>query len=26
MSSHAIDPLRAFSEICRAELQVLKAP
>ena len=26
MNSHAIDPLRAFSEICRAELQALKAP
>ena len=26
ISSHAIDPLRAFSEICRAELQALKAP
>ena len=25
MNSHAIDPLRAFSEICRAELQALKA-
>ena len=26
MDSDAIDPLRAFSEICRAELQALKAP
>jgi hypothetical protein len=26
MNSGAIDPLRAFSEICRAELQALKAP
>jgi hypothetical protein len=26
MNSHAIDPLRAFSEICRAELPALKAP
>ena len=26
MNSHAIDPLRAFSEICRAESQALKAP
>jgi hypothetical protein len=26
MNSHAIDPLRAFSEICRAESQTLKAP
>jgi hypothetical protein len=26
MDSHAIDPLRAFSELCRAELQALKAP
>jgi hypothetical protein len=25
MNSHAIDPLRAFSELCRAELQALKA-
>jgi hypothetical protein len=25
LNSHAIDPLRAFSEICRAELQALKA-
>jgi hypothetical protein len=25
-NSHAIDPLRAFSETCRAELQALKAP
>ena len=25
MNSHAIDPLRAFSEICRDELQALKA-
>ena len=24
MSSHAIDPLRAFSEECRAELQALQ--
>ena len=24
MNSHAIDPLRAFSEICRAELRALK--
>ena len=26
ISSHAIDPLRAFSEECRAELQALTAP
>jgi hypothetical protein len=26
MNSDAIDPLRAFSEMCRAELQALKAP
>jgi hypothetical protein len=26
MNIHAIDPLRPFSEICRAELQALKAP
>ena len=26
MDSHAIDPLRTFSEECRAELQDLKAP
>jgi hypothetical protein len=26
MNSHAIDPLRAFSEECRAELQALRAP
>jgi hypothetical protein len=26
MNSHAIDPLRAFSEICRAESQTLKVP
>jgi hypothetical protein len=26
MNIHAIDPLRPFSEICRAELQTLKAP
>jgi hypothetical protein len=26
MDSDAIDPLRAFSEICRAELQARKAP
>ena len=26
MNSHAIDPLRAFSEECRAELQALKDP
>jgi hypothetical protein len=26
MSSHAVDPLRAFSEECRAELQALTAP
>jgi hypothetical protein len=26
MDSDAIDPLRAFSEMCRAELQALKAP
>ena len=25
ISSHAIDPLRAFSEICRTELEALKA-
>jgi hypothetical protein len=26
ISTHAIDPLRAFGEMCRAELQALKAP
>ena len=26
MNIHAIDPLRAFSEICRAELQALRTP
>jgi hypothetical protein len=26
MDSDAIDPLRAFSEMCRAEFQALKAP
>ena len=26
MSSHAVDPLRAFSEECHAELQALTAP
>jgi hypothetical protein len=26
MKIHAIDPLRPFSKICRAELQALKAP
>ena len=26
MDSHAIDPLRAFSDECRAELQALKHP
>ena len=26
MNSHAIDPLRIFSEICRADFQALKAP
>jgi hypothetical protein len=26
MNSDAIDPLRAFSEECRAELQTLKSP
>jgi hypothetical protein len=26
MDSHAIEPLRAFSEICRAELRALNAP
>jgi hypothetical protein len=26
MDSHAIESLRAFSEMCRAELQALKAP
>jgi hypothetical protein len=26
MNSHAIDPLRAFSEECRAELQALRVP
>jgi len=26
MNSHAIDPLRAFSEECRSELQALRAP
>jgi hypothetical protein len=25
LSSHAVDPLRSFSEECRAELQALKA-
>jgi len=26
IDSHAVDPLRIFSEACRAELQTLKIP